>query len=181
MQPGRTTFLLLGALLATAPAASAGRILFLVAEPAGHVVHGDSYVLPLDDPDAVAHARALVASGPLAGAPIAVARIAPGADGVNRDLRAPGAPAWSWHVTGFEGFADTTIEVLDGWPGFVEQDVAGWIANTGGAIGFWSYTVVEELPEPAAERLALVSLAALAGAARRAGNRLRIAVRAAAE
>ena len=74
-------------------------------------------------------------------------------------------------MTGFQGFADSTIEILDGWPGYVEQDVDSWIANTGGAIGFWTYTVVEELPEPPADLLRLVSLAALAlaaGALRRA-------------
>ena len=43
---------------------------------------------------------------------------------------------------------DFTIEILDGWPGFVEQDVNGWIANTNGRVGFWTYTVVAELPAP---------------------------------
>jgi hypothetical protein len=132
-----------------------------VAEPAGSVTHGDSYVLPLEDPADIEHARALIALGPAAGAPIAVAAIAAGADGVNRDLRAAGAPPWSWHVTGFDGFTDFTIEILDGWPSFVEQDVEGWIANTGGYVGFWSYTVVEELPEPDAVGFALAALGGL--------------------
>jgi hypothetical protein len=117
---------------------------FLVAEI--EPSHYDSYVLPLQDPAAVAHARELIRVGPSAGEPIVVARIAPGADGINRDFLAPGSPPWSWHVTNFEGFADNTIEILDGWPSYVESDVEGWMANTGGYIGFWSYTVVAELP-----------------------------------
>lgn len=148
-------------LVLAAGRAGADTILFLVAEPGGSVVHGDSYVLPLDDPAAIAHARELIALGPeAAGAPIAVAGIAAGADGINRDHRAAGAPEWSWHVTGFQGFADSTIEILD-----------GWIGNTQGTIGFWTYTVVEELPEPPADLLRLACLAALvvtAGARRHA-------------
>jgi hypothetical protein len=119
---------------------------------------GDSYVLPLSDAAAIAHARDLVSNGPSAGRTIAVASIAKGADGINRDVLAPDMRPWSWHVTRFEAFADVTIEVLDGWPGFVEQDVDAWIANTGGMIGFWSYTVVRELgpiPEPSGALLVL--------------------------
>lgn len=145
-----------------APSASAAPVHFLVGERPDAVVHGDSYVLSLADAADIAHARALLTAAPGELAPIVVAEIAPGADGVNRDLRAPGAPAWSWHITDFQGFYDTTAEILDGWPTFVEDDVAGWIANTGGAIGFWNYTVVAEIaaPEPsAAAILAVTSLA----------------------
>lgn len=149
-------------LVTLAAHAQADPILFLVAEPEGQIDHGDSYVLPLEAPEDVAHARALIEQGPAAGTSIAVATIAAGADGVNRDLRAPGAPAWSWHVTGFDGFADFTAEVLDGWPGEVERDVDAWIANTNGAVGFWSYTVVEELPEPDSGAGVLAALGALA-------------------
>jgi hypothetical protein len=152
---------------ALAPSARGGPILFLVAEPEGSVTHGDSYVLPLEDPADIEHARALIALGPAAGAPIAVAAIAAGADGVNRDLLAAGAPPWSWHVSAFDGFTDFTIEILDGWPSFVEQDVDGWIANTGGFVGFWSYTVVEELPEADATGIALATVAGLGWFGRR--------------
>jgi len=128
-------------------AADAETVYFLVAETSP--AHGDSYVLPLSDPADIQHARDLIRLGPaLAGAPIAVARIAAGSDGINRDHLSPGLPEWSWHVTQLDGFADFTIEILDGWPGFVEQDVPGWIANTNGRIGFWTYTVVAELPAP---------------------------------
>ncbi len=146
----------------------AERIRFLVAELPGEVDHNDSYVVTIDEQDAaaLAHARELVAwvnSGAnMDDAPdgrIVVTQMTGGADGINRDHRAPGAPAWSWHPIGEVSFADTTIEILDGWPTFVESDVGGWIANTRGdnlaevgQIGFWGYTIVEELgpvvPEP---------------------------------
>ena len=148
--------------------AAAQTAYFLVSERPEAVVHGDSYVLPLTDPAAIAHARALITAEPGTLASIAVAQIAAGPDGINRNHLAPGAPAWSWHVTGFEGFADTTIEILDGWPTFVEQDVQGWIANTGGMIGFWNYTVTAELvPEPAGAGLIAAALTATAAFARR--------------
>jgi hypothetical protein len=135
---------------------------FLVAERPEFAVHGDSYVLPLVDPAAIDHARALITAPPGDLSSIVVARIASGADGVNRDQLASGAPAWSWHVTEFLEFADFTAEILDGWPTFVEEDVDGWIANTGGLIGFWNYTVIAELPvvpEPASATLFVAAAA----------------------
>lgn len=97
------------------------------------------------------------------------AKIAAGADGVNRDVLASGEPLWSWHVTEFLEFADLTIEVLDGWPGLIEQDVAGWIGTSGGEIGFWSYTVTQELvvPIPGALFLMLSGLFVLSTMQRR--------------
>lgn len=130
-------------------------VYFLVAELPGAEVHNDSYVLPLTRADHIEHARDLIEHGSDAvGAHIVVANMRAGADGINRNLRAEGEPAWSWHVTGMIDFADATMEILDGWPSFVEQDVAGWIANTcfdepatEGTLGFWGYTVVEELDD----------------------------------
>jgi hypothetical protein len=100
-----------------------------------------AYVLPLEDPSDIAHAKQLIAKGPSVGSPLVVAKIAEGSDDINRDTLAAGEPFWSWHVSQFEGFADFTIELCDGNPQFVENDVAGWIANTSGQICFWSYTV----------------------------------------
>ncbi|MEO6434243.1 MAG: hypothetical protein ABIP55_00575 [Tepidisphaeraceae bacterium] len=129
--------------------ARAGPVFFVVSETPSDVVHGDAYVVPLTEDADIAHARDLIARGPVAaGAPIVVARIAAGADGINRNISAPGQPNWSWHVTQFEQFADITIEVLDGWPGFIEADVPGWIQNTNGAVGLWTYTITSELPGP---------------------------------
>jgi hypothetical protein len=153
----------------SAAAADGASIAFLVAERPGEVQHGDSYVLVLEDEAAQEHARALILDPLAAGARIVSARIAAGADGLNRDLRALGEPPWSWHVTEFVEFSDFTIELCDGWPGFVESDVEGWIANTSGQICFWQYTVVEELPEPAGA-LGLAAGGAALAAARRLGR-----------
>ena len=155
-----------------APHAAAAAVEFLVAEFPGAEAHGDSYVLLLEQPADIAHARELIEKGQAAGATIAVVRIAAGADGRNRDALAPGEPLWSWHQTAFQGFADAAIEICDGWPGYVEQDVKGWIANTNGTICFWTYTVVSELPEPGVALGVAIGAAAL-GIARRLRSRAR--------
>ncbi|HZP83075.1 MAG TPA: PEP-CTERM sorting domain-containing protein [Chthonomonadaceae bacterium] len=157
--------------LAAAATAQADPRYFLVAGRPGLPQITDSYVLPLEEPQDIAHAQALIAQGPDIGAGIVVAAIQAGADGINRDYLAPGAPPWSWHVTQFEGFADFTIELYDGSPTLVEEDVPGWIANTGGHIGFWNYTVVAELPagvpEPSAFAVFGLGSLGLLGLARR--------------
>ena len=103
---------------------------------------GDGYVLPLDNPDDIAHARELVKYGPRAGQQIVVAKISRDVNGinVNRNYCVSPAPSWSWYVTEFLGFADRTIEILDGTPTQVED---GTFA--GNRIGFWTYTVRKEL------------------------------------
>ncbi|MEY2544896.1 MAG: hypothetical protein QOG48_13, partial [Verrucomicrobiota bacterium] len=128
-----------------AAAARTNPVLFMVAEGPGLEYHRDSYVLPLTNQIDIDHARRLINEGPGIGLALVVARIAAGADGINRDYLAPIAREWSWHVTELIDFADGAVEILDGWPGYVEQDVPGWIQNTGGAIGFASYTVVAEI------------------------------------
>ncbi|MBN1919071.1 MAG: hypothetical protein JW889_14290 [Verrucomicrobia bacterium] len=129
-------------------------VYFVVGEWPGQEIYGDSYVVPIQRPLDIQHARDLITLGPEAvGDPIVVAAIEAGADGINRDWLAPGAPEWSWHVTEFQSFAFATIEILDGYPTFVESDVAWWIENTNqpsapemGYIGFWGYTIIAELP-----------------------------------
>ncbi|HYO09506.1 MAG TPA: hypothetical protein VER17_11085 [Tepidisphaeraceae bacterium] len=155
-------------LMSAAPA-GAGTVYFLVSEfrdSGGH--NGDSFVLPLEQAEDVAHARDLVRRGAaLAGRPLVFADIVAGGDGINRDLLAPGKPAWSWRVSRFDSFGDGGIELVDGWPGYIESDVQGWINNTGGGnvdsdgdgipdgqatvgkVGFWGYTVTAELTGPA--------------------------------
>jgi hypothetical protein len=116
---------------------------FVVAEIAPY--HHDSYVLPLNEPDHIAHARELIKSGPgIEGGHIAVAAIAAGSDGINRNTLVPGQPLWSWHVSEFYGFAEMTIELCDGWPGLVEDNVDYWVLTVG-QVCFWSYTVIEEI------------------------------------
>ncbi len=119
---------------------------FLVSEI--DVDKNDSYLLPLSDPDAIAMARSLVANGPGGEVgSIATVKIAAGSDGFNRNVLADGEPLWSWHVVAFEGFSDFTIELCDGWPGFVEEDVEAFLQNTDATICFWGYTVTAELEQ----------------------------------
>jgi len=136
----------LGVLLVVPGAVTAETAYFVVAQriPAP-LPPSDAYVLPLAAPADIAAARALVSGG---SSMIVIARIEEGADGINRNVNAPGMPEWSWHVAEFMRFDTATIELCDGSPTLVEQDVKGWIANTGGTICFWAYTVVAELPPP---------------------------------
>lgn len=161
--------------IAGAAPAFGGTVYFVVAERPGVAERGDSYVLPLSEEDDIAHARDLIARGPDgAGASIVFAEISAGADGINRDVLAPGEPVWNWYVSRFEGFNDFGIELIDGNPTLVEDDVPGWIINTRrtetdtvGHIGFWSYTVVSELahapavPLPASVPLGMIGLLAV--------------------
>jgi hypothetical protein len=149
---------------ASASTSIAATVYFLVSEFPDQREHGDSFVLPLSDDAHIAHARDLVARGRDAGSYLIAADIVAGADNINRNILADGKPAWSWHISHFEQFADASIELTDGWPGFIESDVQGWINNTGGGtidndgdgepdgppptvgrIAFWSYTVTAEL------------------------------------
>ena len=66
----------------------------------------------------------------------------------NKDLLQNGT--WSWSVSEFEGFVGSTIEILDGNPSTVEEDIEFWFQNTSnsgdfGMIGFWSYSIVREV------------------------------------
>jgi hypothetical protein len=115
-------------------------IYFLVSE-ANTPVHNDSYVLPLTEPNDIAHARDLIAYGPSAGRPIVVADIECTPDCINRDYLSVNKTTWLWHVTQFNGFASVSAEILDGWPGGVETNCNMWA----GGIGFWAYTVTAEL------------------------------------
>lgn len=129
--------------MVAAAQASAATTYFIVGDPTGGAQ--DAYVLPLTKTQDIAHARQLVQMGPSAGRTIVVATIAGGFDCVNRNWAVPGAPAWSWHVKEFCNFADFTIELCDGSPTMVENDVNRWMDNTDGVICFWNYTVVREL------------------------------------
>lgn len=118
---------------------------FLVSAPGGE--HGDSYILPLSNPSDIAHARALIRDPDNTSGHLVVATIERGGRSgqyVNRDLLNEGRE-WSWHVSEFQGFADMTIEIYDGTPTLVEEDLDWWFNNTGGVIGFWSYTVTREV------------------------------------
>jgi hypothetical protein len=136
---------------ATPFASSAETRLFVVAEISPFCSHCDSFVLPLSDPADIADARTLINEGPFGSVgSIPIVEITAGSDGTNRDVLASGEPLWSWHVSDFSGFFDFAIELCDGWPGFIEQDPAAFLANTGGSFCPWTYTVIEELPTPTA-------------------------------
>ena len=153
-----------GLVLVSGASVRGGSVYFLVSERLGSQFHFDSYLLPLDNPGDIAAARDIIKQGPgQAKSPIVFARIAPGADNINKNLYPP-FQTWSWHVTEFLGFADLGAELYDGWPTYVEQDVQGWMDNTGGTIGFWSYRLISEVvvPEPSTGALAAVALAAVA-------------------
>ncbi|MCU0288464.1 MAG: hypothetical protein MUF15_18975 [Acidobacteria bacterium] len=121
-----------------------GTVYFLVSEMVP--VHGDSYILPLTKPEDIAAAENIING--TAPAQIVVAEIDYGnGKGFykNMDLLDPNKRVWSWHVKEFLNFADFTIEILDGWPTYVEENLDQWIQNTNGRIGFWSYTVTRKV------------------------------------
>jgi hypothetical protein len=146
-----------------AGSAQAGTVYFLVSEFPGAVSNGDSFVLPLSKADDISHARDLIRLGTSAGRPLVFADIVAGGDHINRNLLASNSPSWSWRISRFDSFADGGIELVDGWPNYIEHDVPGWINNTGGGtvdsdgdgrpdggatigkVGFWGYTVTAEL------------------------------------
>jgi hypothetical protein len=108
-----------------------------------------SYLLPLSDAEDIAAARTELAFQDAGGrAALILARIRPGGDGLNRNLRDAAERLWSWHVTDFGGFADFAAEICDGSPSLVEADPEGFTANTGGMICFWGYALAAELAGP---------------------------------
>ena len=120
-------------------------VYFLVANP--DAPEKGSYVLPLEDAEDIDHARAVIADPAGSTGHIVVASIARGGRDLpyqNRDL-INGGTLWSWRVEEFQGFADATIEILDGWPQYVEDNLDDWMANTGGQIGFWNARVIREV------------------------------------
>lgn len=80
---------------------------------------------------------------------IVVANCVSGKDGINRNYRDPKFPEWSWHVSQFLAFADITAEALDGDPTYTEYIVSNAPPGQSFEIGYWGYTVVQELgPAP---------------------------------
>src|SRR3712207_3686183 len=102
-------------------------VYFLVSDFPGEAEHGDSFVLPLDNPDDLAHARDLVLRVRYAVRELVDADIVAGADNINRDILALGRPAWSWHISKFNQFADTSIGLVDFTPTLIDEDVQGYI------------------------------------------------------
>jgi hypothetical protein len=117
---------------------------FLVANPDLMLVGlSDSYVLPLSDPEDIDMARQLASGGFL----IVVASVTKGADGINRDMLAPGEPEWSWHVSQFHAFASAAIELCDGTPTMTEVTAGNMAEGEEWDICYWNYTVVAEVTD----------------------------------
>lgn len=154
MRWGFATVALLVTVLLTGtgcPDAPDAKVYFLVSSPSAE--NSDSYILPLTKPSDIQHARALIDDPDNTDRHIAAARIAASGKStayVNRDLLNP-PTIWSWHVVEFLGFADTTIEIYDGWPTYVDENLDQWLTETNSTIGFWSYTVTRELTEDEVE------------------------------
>jgi hypothetical protein len=74
----------------------------------------ETYKIELATPELVAHAEALLAGESVAAIPNGI---------VVRDDPGPNAP-WSWHIDPATlHFADMTIEVCDGLPSYVEDEI----------------------------------------------------------
>jgi hypothetical protein len=123
-----------------------GFVYFLVTEAS--IDKGDSYILPLLDPEDIAEARAIIAEGEHK---IVLAKTTRNPDiNYHRNVDLLRNKVWSWHVAEFIGFVDNTIEIYDGWPGYVEDNYAEWLETTRdaegfGVIGFWDYTLEREV------------------------------------
>ena len=113
---------------------------FVVAEKTS-IIHGDSFLIYLENRVDIDTANAIILDPKSQTIPmILLADIEKGGDGINRNVKGDGK-FWNWHVKKFITFAESTIEILDGWPIYLESDVDGWIRITGGKIGFWGYTI----------------------------------------
>ena len=113
--------------------------------------HGESFILALEKAEDIEKARSIINDPENAVDKIVYAKIVKqqgDEEYKNRDLNS--GLVWSWKIEEFKEFAFNTIEILDGWPGYVQEDLTRWFLNTSGdstygLIGFWGYTVVEEL------------------------------------
>ena len=102
-----------------------------------------SYVVPLTKDEDIAYARKILkdASGTN---PILVglmARIAAGADGINRNYSVLAAPEWNWHITEVEGLGQGSLEdTMEGNAILLEWDPALFIALYGEWHFFWFFS-----------------------------------------
>ena len=119
---------------------------FLVSEIISN--HHDSYVLPLSKKENIEFARKIIDDPTSVSSTIIVAKIdywSGEGEYISKDIILPSKRIWSWHVTEFIAFAGDTIEILDGWPTFVEENLDSWMNNTSSMIEFWGYTVTREV------------------------------------
>lgn len=81
--------------------------------------YNEAFVFPMTNSNHIVSARAELQK-PANERRWVGARVAPGADGINRNLVVPGKPLWNWHITEFGGFGDSTI--MQGFPSWIEAD-----------------------------------------------------------
>ena len=113
--------------------------------------HGESFILALEKTEDIEKARSIINDPENAAEKIISAKIVPqkgDEEYKNQDLN--DGTIWSWRIEEFQGFSFNTIEILDGWPGYIEEDLNRWFLNTSGDtthgfIGFWGYTIIEEI------------------------------------
>ena len=113
--------------------------------------HNESFIIALSDSALIAQARLIIEHPEQTTDKIIDARIVRQTGNeayLNRDLN--NNYTWSWRVETVQGFAFNSIEIVDGWPGYIEEDIDRWFQNTAGGtthgfIGFWNYTVLEEI------------------------------------
>lgn len=111
--------------------------------------HGESFIIGLTELSDINTARNIVAQGEHKVIIAEIDRISSRANQGNFDLARN--KQWSWYVINVMDFADNSIEVLDGWPSYVEENFDAWVENTKadngkGRIGFWNYTIKREVP-----------------------------------
>lgn len=128
-----------------------GTVYFKVAETNPTPAHNDSFIIALTDSAHIAHARLLIDDQNASPDKIIFAKIVPqkGTEEY-QNINLINNTTWSWRVETFDSFTFNTIEIFDGWPGYIEEDLERWFLNTSGEstygyIGFWGYTVVEEV------------------------------------
>ncbi|HUG12364.1 MAG TPA: hypothetical protein VMM36_15205 [Opitutaceae bacterium] len=96
----------------------------------------ESYVFSTSSPEMISLIRERIANNETI---TPVVRIAPGADGINRNHLASGIPFWSWHVAELEGlwspeFTSPAVFYPEPPLSELEADVEGFIANNGDVI-----------------------------------------------
>jgi hypothetical protein len=123
-------------------------VYFMCADKHKQKYFDDSFVLPLSRPEDVREARRLLKEVSPMDQPFPVVKIAVGADGINRDHLAVGAPQWSWHVTEFLGFPSIVVPEYEyfGTPTLIEENLEKY--KVLGEAGFVSHAIVAELRPP---------------------------------
>ena len=94
--------------------------------------YNDSFVIQLSKSEEIAYARRIIAeptNSELRRTGI-TASIALGADGINRNYLAPGAPEWSWHIKEFFGFGGCGIPESEFTPTQIEWNPTYFTTKT---------------------------------------------------